>query len=119
MKFLHTPGHTPGSQCILINGKMLLTGDTLFPNSCGRMDLPGGCPIAMFETLQNRLANLTPSITIYPGHSYGNHLVTSISREKSLGVLYKTTLQEWLQKLGNPVTEGNDHCCSHHNPPIQ
>lgn len=113
LKFIHTPGHTPGSQCLLINGTSLLTGDTLFPNSCGRMDLPGGCATAMFSSLQNILANLDPSIVIYPGHSYGNFLLTTIQREREKGVLRPITIEEWLAKLdGRQSNEGD---CSHHS----
>src|SRR5713101_2850434 len=43
VKFLHTPGHTPGSQCFLIDNN-LISGDTLFIGSCGRVDLPGADP---------------------------------------------------------------------------
>jgi len=56
VKFIHTPGHTPGSQCFLIDGN-LISGDTLFVNSCGRVDLPGSDPEQMYHSLR-RLAEL-------------------------------------------------------------
>ncbi|HEY2428039.1 MAG TPA: MBL fold metallo-hydrolase, partial [Acidimicrobiales bacterium] len=59
IQMLHTPGHTPGSQCFLVDG-MLVAGDTLFLEGCGRTDLPGGDPEAMYESLQ-RLAGLPES----------------------------------------------------------
>src|SRR3981189_1741597 len=46
---VHTPGHTPGSQCFLVDG-MLVSGDTLFLDGCGRTDLPGGDPAALYES---------------------------------------------------------------------
>ena len=61
VELLHTPGHTPGSQCFLVDG-MLVAGDTLFLEGCGRTDLPGSDPEAMYESLQ-RLASL-PDTTV-------------------------------------------------------
>src|SRR5256712_2225260 len=53
LTFLHTPGHTPGSQCFLVDGR-LISGDTLFIGSCGRTDLPGGDPLGMYYSLTQR-----------------------------------------------------------------
>jgi glyoxylase-like metal-dependent hydrolase (beta-lactamase superfamily II) len=69
-EFLHTPGHTPGSVCLKINGAVF-TGDTLFPGACGRTDLPGSNPKQMQESLE-RLAHLPPETKVYSGHSYGD-----------------------------------------------
>ncbi len=55
IELVHTPGHTPGSQCFLVDGR-LVAGDTLFLDGCGRTDLPGGDPEAMYESLTTRLA---------------------------------------------------------------
>lgn len=68
-KCLHTPGHTPGSQCFLVDGN-IFTGDTLFVDGCGRVDLPGSNPKEMLASLR-RLAGLDPAITVWPGHDYG------------------------------------------------
>ncbi len=70
--FLHTPGHTPGSQCFLCHGN-LVSGDTLFLDGCGRCDLPGGDVDIMFDTLANKLMKLPETTVIYPGHNY-HHL---------------------------------------------
>ena len=51
IKIIHTPGHTPGAICLLVENK-LLTGDTLFVNAIGRTDLVGGDSIKLFESLQ-------------------------------------------------------------------
>ena len=63
VKFIHTPGHTPGSQCFLVGG-CLVSGDTLFIGSCGRVDLPGSDPSQLYDSLVNKLKRLpdeTPS----------------------------------------------------------
>ena len=65
---VHTPGHTPGSQCFLVNG-CLISGDTLFLDGCGRTDLPGSDPEMMYHSLQT-LNSLPSSTIIYPGHQY-------------------------------------------------
>ncbi len=64
---LHTPGHTPGSQCFLVDGR-LVAGDTLFLDGCGRTDLPGGDPEQMYESLNQRLAKVPDDTVLYPGH---------------------------------------------------
>lgn len=65
---LHTPGHTPGSQCFLVDGR-LVAGDTLFLEGCGRTDLPGSNPQQMMQSLQ-RLAEVPNDTILYPGHRY-------------------------------------------------
>ena len=63
---LHTPGHTPGSVCLL-TGDTLITGDTLFAGSCGRTDLPGG-DWATIRASLNRLAAIEANLWVLPGH---------------------------------------------------
>ena len=63
---LHTPGHTPGSVCLLY-GQHLFSGDTLFLGSCGRVDFPGGSPQQMLASL-DRLASLQADYRVHPGH---------------------------------------------------
>ncbi|MCO4744108.1 MAG: MBL fold metallo-hydrolase [Proteobacteria bacterium] len=67
---LHTPGHTPGSQCFRCAGA-LVTGDTVFLSGCGRTDFPGGDPEEMWRTLNQRLKSLPGNLMMYPGHDYG------------------------------------------------
>jgi hydroxyacylglutathione hydrolase len=65
---VHAPGHTEGSSCFHVpQERLLFSGDTIFRGSMGRVDLPGGDPIAMIETLR-RLITLPPDTTVYPGH---------------------------------------------------
>jgi glyoxylase-like metal-dependent hydrolase (beta-lactamase superfamily II) len=80
LTFLHTPGHTPGSQCFLIDGRVI-SGDTLFIGSCGRTDLPGSDPKEMYYSLTQRLASLPDATVLLPGHNYGGEAST-IGREK-------------------------------------
>lgn len=75
-KVLETPGHTPGSVCLLIENHMF-AGDTLFAGSCGRTDLPGGDARAMRDSLR-RLAGLTENYIVHPGHGSGS----TLEREK-------------------------------------
>ena len=69
IEFVHTPGHTPGSQCFLISNN-LVSGDTLFIDGCGRCDLPGGNVEQMFDTIANKLMKMDNDTIIFPGHNY-------------------------------------------------
>ena len=73
---LHTPGHTPGSVCLLW-GDQMFSGDTLFQGSCGRVDFPGGDPRQMLESLR-RLASLEADYRVHPGHGDS----TTLAEEK-------------------------------------
>lgn len=85
--FIHTPGHTPGSQCFLVNNK-LVSGDTLFINACGRCDLPGGDSGQLYQSLQ-RLAKLDDGTILLPGHNYADETSSTIGREKRLNPYYQ------------------------------
>lgn len=80
IKVIHTPGHTPGSVCFLVSNK-LITGDTLFVEAVGRVDLPGSDPQAMKESLK-KLSELDENIEVYPGHDYGSKPSSTIKYEK-------------------------------------
>nr|KAJ3420466.1 hypothetical protein HK105_005643 [Polyrhizophydium stewartii] len=84
--FMHTPGHTPGSQCILVNGCRLFSGDTLFIGSCGRVDSPDSSSSDLYDSLQRTLAALPDSVLVYPGHDYGGEM-TTIGEERQTGLL--------------------------------
>ncbi len=79
--FMHTPGHTPGSQCFLVDGN-LVSGDTLFLDGCGRCDLPGGDVEVMYDTIANKLLKLPNSTIIYPGHNYHHLHCDSLEHQK-------------------------------------
>ena len=78
---LHTPGHTPGSQCFLCEGN-LISGDTLFLDGCGRCDMPGGDAEVMFDSIANVLLKLPESTIIYPGHNYHHLHSDSLENQK-------------------------------------
>jgi glyoxylase-like metal-dependent hydrolase (beta-lactamase superfamily II) len=95
VELLHTPGHTPGSQCFLVD-KLLISGDTLFLEGCGRTDLPGSDSEAMYESLQ-RLAALPDDIAVYPGHRYSAASAASMEAVKEINAVFKPpTKQAWL-----------------------
>ncbi|HPM41499.1 MAG TPA: MBL fold metallo-hydrolase [bacterium] len=81
VRCIHTPGHTPGSQCFFAEGSVV-TGDTLFVDNCGRVDLPGSSPADMMASLK-RLSSLDPSTVVYPGHDYGPTPTSTIGRQLS------------------------------------
>ena len=99
VELLHTPGHTPGSQCFLVDG-MLVAGDTLFLEGCGRTDLPGSDPGAMYESLQ-RLASLPDSTVVYPGHRYSVPSTATLAAVKEINMVFKPPTKEaWLTAFG-------------------
>jgi hydroxyacylglutathione hydrolase len=79
-KFIHTPGHSPGSCLIHVDGSVM-TGDTLFVGSIGRCDLPGGSPEEMYRSLQTRVLALPRESVIFPGHDYGHSPTSTLERE--------------------------------------
>lgn len=81
LTLIHTPGHTPGSQCVLVRGA-LVSGDTVFVNACGRCDFPGGDPEQMWNSLCNVLGALPGETVLWPGHDYGDVKVSSLNRER-------------------------------------
>lgn len=100
VKFLHTPGHTPGSQCFLVEGN-LISGDTLFVNSCGRVDLPGSDPEAMYYSLNQTLKNLDDATVVYPGHAYSSESSTTIGDQKRHNMYMRfPTLDDFLDAMG-------------------
>lgn len=99
IELLHTPGHTPGSQCFLLDGR-LVAGDTLFLEGCGRTDFPGGDVDAMFRSLQ-QLAQLSGDPTVYPGHWYSAEPSASLSDVRRSNYVYRTSnLDQWRMLMG-------------------
>ena len=78
---VHTPGHTRGSLTFHLeqDRDILFTGDTLFQNSIGRTDLPGGSTPDILESIKSRLMVFEEDTLVIPGHGPG----TTIGREKS------------------------------------
>jgi glyoxylase-like metal-dependent hydrolase (beta-lactamase superfamily II) len=96
--FLHTPGHTPGSQCFLVAGR-LISGDTLFIRSCGRTDLPGGDPLELHRSLTERLGRLPDDTMLYPGHNYGGTSST-LGDERRENDFLRIGLGDFLRAMG-------------------
>ena len=98
--FLHTPGHTPGSQCFLVDGS-LISGDTLFIGSCGRVDLPGSDPAQMYDSLVNKLKRLPDDTVLYPGHNYGGQSTSTMGQEKRRNMFLRfDRLEDFLGMMG-------------------
>lgn len=75
----HTPGHTPGSSCLYLpREQLLVAGDTLFRESIGRTDLPGGDHRQILRSIENKLLTLSEDTTVVPGHGPN----TTIGHEK-------------------------------------
>jgi hydroxyacylglutathione hydrolase len=99
VELLHTPGHTPGSQCFLV-GSLLISGDTLFLDGCGRTDLPGSDPEAMYHSLQ-RLASLPDDVAVFPGHRYSAPSAATLGAVKEMNMVFKpATADAWLAIFG-------------------
>lgn len=90
MKVLHTPGHTPGSCSFLIEN-YLFTGDTLFIQGCGRVDLPGSNPHDLWKSFL-KFHELPDETIVYPGHSY-NGFSSTIGEEKKNNPYMKLSLE--------------------------
>ena len=99
VEFLHTPGHTPGSQCFKIK-QMLVSGDTLFINGCGRVDLPGSNAEDMYHSLQ-QLARLPEDTLLLPGHNYGHLPHATMEETKKINTYMRINdLASWKMMLG-------------------
>jgi glyoxylase-like metal-dependent hydrolase (beta-lactamase superfamily II) len=99
IELLHTPGHTPGSQCFLLDGR-LVAGDTLFLEGCGRTDFPGGDSDEIFRSLQ-KLARLPGDPTVFPGHWYSLEPSASLSEVKRSNYVYRVSdLDQWRMFMG-------------------
>ena len=99
LTFLHTPGHTPGSQCFLVDGR-LISGDTLFIGSCGRTDLPGSDPSEMYYSLTQRLSKLPDETVLFPGHNYGGPSSTLGDEKRGNPFMRFASLGEFLRVMG-------------------
>ena len=79
LKFIHTPGHTEGGLCIYVKeAKALFSGDTLFRQSIGRTDFPGGSYKEIMDSIRKKLFLLPDDTNVFPGHMG----TTSIGFEK-------------------------------------
>lgn len=105
VRLLHTPGHTPGSQCFLVEEEgqpgRLVSGDTLFLGSCGRVDLPGSDPEAMYRSLNETLKRLPDETLVYPGHLYSAEASDTLGNEKRRNPFLRVaSLDQFLTFIG-------------------
>lgn len=105
VRLVHTPGHTPGSQCFYIEeggrGPSLVSGDTLFINGCGRVDLPGGDPHQLYESLTQKLAKMPPDTILYPGHNYADRPTSTIGQQLETNQFMRIRrFEDWRQLMG-------------------
>ena len=105
IRLLHTPGHTPGSQCFLVEEPgqpgRLVSGDTLFLGSCGRVDLPGSDPEEMYRSLNEKLKRLPDETLLYPGHLYSAEPWGRLGDEKRTNPFLRVAgLEQFLMFMG-------------------
>lgn len=99
--FIHTPGHTPGSQCFLVNGEKLVAGDTLFLDGCGRTDLPGSNPEEMYHSLTHVLSQVPDDVVLHPGHLYSEKPFATMAETRQRNIVFRPDTQEqWLAMFG-------------------
>jgi glyoxylase-like metal-dependent hydrolase (beta-lactamase superfamily II) len=100
IQLLHTPGHTPGSQCFLIDNR-IVSGDTLFIGSCGRVDLPGSNPEQMYYSLTQKLMALPDETILFPGHNYATQSQATLGEQKKTNPYLRfTSLKQFLSAMG-------------------
>ena len=95
IRLMHTPGHTPGSQCFLV-GNRLVAGDTLFLDGCGRTDFPGGDSAQLYRPLPQRLATLPDDTVLYPGHLYSPEPSATLGETRRRNYVFRMrSLDDW------------------------
>jgi glyoxylase-like metal-dependent hydrolase (beta-lactamase superfamily II) len=100
IELVHTPGHTPGSQCFAVAGR-LVSGDTLFLDGCGRTDLPGGDPEQLYDSLTTRLARFGDDVVLYPGHLYSPEPSATLGETRRRNYVFRLrTPEQWMQMFG-------------------
>jgi len=100
VRFLHTPGHTPGSQCFLVDDA-LVSGDTLFIGSCGRVDLPGSSPEDLYYSLTTKLKKLPDQTVLYPGHHYASESCSTLGEQKRTNPFLRfERVEDFLRMMG-------------------
>jgi hydroxyacylglutathione hydrolase len=100
VQLMHTPGHTPGSQCFLIDNRVV-SGDTLFIDACGRVDFPGGNPEQMYYSLTQKLMALPDDMILFPGHNYAPLKHATIGEQKKTNPYLKfSSLKQFLAAMG-------------------
>ena len=96
----HARATRPGSQCFFVDG-CLVSGDTLFLEGCGRTDLPGGDPAALYDSLTQKLAKVPDDAVLFPGHLYSAEPSATMSETRRWNYVFKPGSEaEWLAMFG-------------------
>ena len=109
LDFTHTPGHSPGSMVVFVDGNqpgrpgngagILVSGDTIFPGSCGRLDLPDADAGRAFDSLARCARVYGDDVVVYPGHNY-NGASSTVGKEKTAGLLRPFAKTQWMAMHG-------------------
>jgi glyoxylase-like metal-dependent hydrolase (beta-lactamase superfamily II) len=100
IELIHTPGHTPGSQCFLVANR-LVAGDTLFLDGCGRTDLPGSDSREMYYSLTQRLAKVPDDAELYPGHLYSAEPSAPMGETRQHNFVFRPrSVEQWMAMFG-------------------
>ncbi len=103
IRCLHTPGHSPDGLCFVVAETAVITGDTLFVGECGRTDLPGSDPRALYNSFFKVLVNLPDELIVYPGHDYGSRPHSTMGLEKKTNyTLEPRTLEDFVKFMAEP-----------------
>lgn len=107
IQLIHTPGHSPGSQCFFLEGRYphepdrLISGDTLFIDSCGRVDIPGANAEQIYESLTQKLMRLPDETVLFPGHNYAPRACSTVGEQKKTNpYLQFRSLNSFLAAMG-------------------
>ena len=101
IELLHTPGHTPGSQCFLVENR-LVAGDTLFLQGCGRTDLPGGDPEQLYHSLTGVLSKVPDTTILFPGHQYSAARSATMGETRARNMVFlPKSAEDWLSMFSN------------------
>ncbi len=99
VQLIHTPGHTPGSQCFLVDNRVV-SGDTLFVDACGRVDFPGGNPEQMYYSLTQKLMALPDDMVLFPATITPLKHATMGEQKKTSPYLKFSSLKQFLAAVG-------------------
>ncbi len=100
IQLMHTPGHTPGSQCFLVDNRVV-SGDTLFIDACGRVEFPGGSPEQMYHSLTQKLMALPDDMILFPGHNYAALKHATMGEQKKTNpYLQFSSLKHFVAAMG-------------------
>ena len=107
IQLIHTPGHSPGSQCFFLQGRSagepgrLISGDTLFIDSCGRVDIPGANAEQIYQSLTQKLMRFPDDTVLFPGHNYAPRPSSTIGEQKKTNPYLKfRSLSAFLAAMG-------------------